>query len=56
MRRFVIEYWFRTKWFEKDFDEVIIMAKSEKEAIQTLKNIKRRVFNHKILSETLINN
>jgi hypothetical protein len=40
MKKFVIQYWFwRIKWFEKDYEEIIIFAKSEKHAIERLRNI-----------------
>jgi hypothetical protein len=57
MRRFVIEYWFRDSWFEKHNEEIIIIALSEKLALQTLHNIiKKRIIAPKIISESLINN
>jgi hypothetical protein len=52
MKKFVIEYWFRRHWFEKDFDEIIIIAKSKIEAIKTFKKIGPKHYKFHIVSET----
>jgi hypothetical protein len=55
MKRFVIEFWFRRKFFEeKDFDEAIIYAKTKEQAIKTLRTIKGQIYSPKVISETLM--
>jgi hypothetical protein len=55
MYKFVIEYWFRRSWFEKDFEHTVIVAKNEKQAMDTLrKTVKRFFFAPKIISVTQV--
>lgn len=38
MKKYVFEYWFRRRFFEKDFERVIIIAQNLQEAEETFRN------------------
>lgn len=55
MYKYVIEYWFRRGWFDKDFEHITIVAKNEKQAMDTLRNtVKKFFFAPKIISVTQV--
>lgn len=54
LNKYVIEFWFRRRFFEKDFDEVIVVAKSKKEALITFKNLRKKFYKIEKVTEILI--
>lgn len=51
MKKFVIQYWFRRRFFEKDFEQITITAKSLEKAIRILNTLEIKYYKYEVLEE-----
>jgi hypothetical protein len=53
MYKFIIEYWFYRNYFDKDYEHITIVAKNERQAMDTMKKqLKKFFFATKVISVT----
>lgn len=55
MKKFVIEYWFYRRFFEKDFEEIIITAKTKEKAVKILHRLGLKFYKYEIIREINLN-
>jgi hypothetical protein len=55
MKKYVVQYWYRDKYFEKDFDYKEIISDSEENAMRLFRETTKRYFSEKIISTQELN-